>query len=113
MSASFQQVQQQLGPKRSNVRLVSISIDPENDTPAKLKEYAEKLNAGPHWKLLTGSLENSIAVQRAFGVYAGDKMNHKPLTFLKAKKSEKSWVRLEGLSDAKGIISELDKLAAK
>jgi protein SCO1/2 len=109
MSATFQQVQQQLGPKRADARLISISIDPENDTPAKLKEYAAKYSVGSQWKLLTGSLEDSIAVQRAFGVYAGDKMNHKPVTFLKAKGSDNSWLRLDGLVEAREIVKEFDK----
>ena len=113
MSATFQQVQKRLGAKRKNVRMVSISIDPENDTPAKLKEYASKFSAGPQWKMLTGSLENSITIQRAFGVFAGDKMNHKPVTFLKAKDSEQTWVRLDGLVDAPEIIKEFDKLNSR
>lgn len=108
MSATFQKVQKQLGRRR--VRMVSISIDPENDTPAKLKEYAKKFGAGPQWKMLTGSLENSIAVQRALGVFAGDKMNQKPTTFLKAQGSEQTWVRLDGLVDAPEIIREFDKI---
>ena len=113
MTATFQQVQKQLGGKHKNVRMVSVSIDPENDTPAKLKEYATKFGAGAQWKMLTGSLENSLAVQKAFGVFAGDKMNHKPLTFLKAQGSENTWVRLDGLVEARQIIKELDKLNAK
>jgi protein SCO1/2 len=110
MSATFQQVQKQLGPKRSGALMVSISIDPENDTPAKLTEYAGKYGVGPQWKMLTGSLENSLAVQHAFGVFAGDKMNHKPLTFLKAKGSDSLWTRLDGLVEAGEIIKEFDKL---
>jgi protein SCO1/2 len=38
MSATFHHVQNQLGPESSKVRMISISIDPENDTPAKLRE---------------------------------------------------------------------------
>jgi protein SCO1/2 len=110
MSATFQQVQDKLGPDRKNVRLVSISIDPEYDTPTKLKAYAAKYKAGPQWTLLTGSLENSTSVQKIFGVLAGEKMNHKPLTFLKAKGSVDQWVRIEGLADADQIIKEYDKL---
>lgn len=113
MSGTFQQVQQQLGPKRSHARMVSISIDPENDTPARLKEYASKYGVGSQWKLLTGTYENSISVQRAFGIYAGDKMNHKPVTFLKAQGSENTWVRLDGLATAPEIIREFDKLKPK
>ena len=84
MSATFSQVQAALGPEREAVRMVSISIDPEQDTPAALKAYAGKFGARPQWQMLTGSLDDSIAVQRAFDVYRGDKMNHQPATFLRA-----------------------------
>ena len=40
---------------RTNVQLVSISVDPENDTPAVLTEYAARLEASPdRWWFLTG-----------------------------------------------------------
>jgi protein SCO1/2 len=113
MSATFQQVQEQLGPNRSNARMVSISIDPENDTPAKLKEYAGRYKVGSQWKMLTGSLENSVLVEKAFGVFNGDKMNHTPVTFLKAQDAENQWIRLDGLANASDIIKEFDKLSAK
>ncbi len=41
-----------------DVRLVSISVDPENDTPETLTAYAEKHGAdGGVWRFLTGSRE--------------------------------------------------------
>lgn len=110
MSATFRNVQERLGKERNKVRMVSISIDPENDTPARLKEYAEKFHAGPQWRMLTGSIENSIAVQRAFGVFRGDKMSHTPVTFLRAKGANSPWVRLDGLASAPDIIKEYRKL---
>jgi protein SCO1/2 len=109
MSSTFQQVQEKLGPNQKDVRLVSISIDPENDTPAKLKEYAGKYKAGEQWMLLTGSIENSLAVQKAFDVFAGEKMNHKPITFIKAKGADR-WVRMEGLVEAEQVLKEYEKL---
>lgn len=111
MSATFQQIQEKLGADQKAVKLVSISIDPENDTPAKLKAYAEKFTAGPQWTLLTGTLENSLAVQKAFGVFAGEKMNHKPITFLKAKGAGIQWVRIEGLAEAGQIFNEYEKIS--
>jgi protein SCO1/2 len=39
----------------SGARLVSITVDPENDTPAVLKQYAAGFGAGPRWWFLTGS----------------------------------------------------------
>ena len=39
----------------SPVRIVSISIDPETDTPSVLSEYAKRFVANPDtWKFLTG-----------------------------------------------------------
>lgn len=41
--------------QKTGVQLVSFSVDPENDTPRVLHEYAEKLNASPErWNFLTG-----------------------------------------------------------
>jgi cytochrome oxidase Cu insertion factor (SCO1/SenC/PrrC family) len=37
------------------VRLISVTVDPEFDTPPVLKKYAERFAAdGPHWRFLTG-----------------------------------------------------------
>lgn len=109
MSTTFSQVQKALGPERDAVRMVSISIDPEHDTPAALKSYAEKYGAGPQWKMLTGSLDDSLTVQRAFDVYRGDKMGHTPTTFLRAKAGQ-PWVRLEGFASAGDILREYRQL---
>lgn len=111
MSATFSQVQAALGPQRDAVRMVSISIDPEQDTPAALKAYAGKYGAGPQWQMLTGSRDDSIAVQRAFDVYRGDKMNHQPATFLRAAPGQ-PWVRLDGFASAADILREVRRLTA-
>ncbi len=42
----------------ADVELVSITIDPKNDTPEKLKEYAQRFGYdSEHWHFLTGSVE--------------------------------------------------------
>jgi protein SCO1/2 len=111
MSQTFTEVQRRLGDERARVHLVSVSIDPEQDTPARLREYAKKFNAGPQWTFYTGTLEASIAAQKAFGAYRGDKMNHVPLMFLRAAPG-KPWVRLEGFARADDVIKEYRKLVA-
>lgn len=111
MSNTFSQVQAALGPEQDAVHMVSISIDPEQDTPAALKAYAGKYGAGPQWQMLTGSLDDSIAVQRAFDVYRGDKMNHQPATFLRAGPGQ-PWVRLDGFASAADILHEYRRLTA-
>ena len=85
--------------------MVSVSIDPEHDTPAALSEYAAGFGAGPQWVFLTGSLEDSIAAQKAFDAYRGDKMNHTPLTLFHASSSAQ-WVRYDGFADAVDLTKE-------
>jgi protein SCO1/2 len=42
--------------EKTDVHLVSFSVDPEKDTPAVLRDYAGKLQAEPgRWDFLTGS----------------------------------------------------------
>lgn len=113
MSSTFHHVQNQLGAEASKVRMISISIDPEHDTPEKLREYASKFRAGPQWNLLTGSVANSIAVQQAFNSYRGNKMNHAPATFIRAGGADNSWVRLDGFASAPDIIKEYRQFASR
>jgi protein SCO1/2 len=109
MSATFGQVQQALGKDGQKPRIVSISIDPEYDTPARLREYAARLNAGPEWHLLTGSKEAILAVARAFDAWKGDKMNHAPTTYLRSPQG-KSWIRLDGFASPAEIVREYRSL---
>lgn len=52
MSQNFQQLQEKI-IKYSDVKLVSISVDPKRDSVPALKEYSEKYQANPHyWKFL-------------------------------------------------------------
>ena len=46
---------------------VSISVDPETDTPAVLNTYRNKFDAGDGWLFLTGSTENVSLVSEKLG----------------------------------------------
>jgi protein SCO1/2 len=105
MSVTFAQVQRALGRDAERPRMVSISIDPEYDTPARLKEYAARHDAGPDWHMLTGSKEAILTVARAFGAWRGDKMNHTPSTYMRAG-PDKSWLRLDGFASPAEIVRE-------
>ena len=53
ISSRMSELQKPLG--KSDVRLVSFSVDPEKDTPEVLRSYAERLQAEPgRWDFLTG-----------------------------------------------------------
>src|SRR6476660_1882299 len=58
-TARMSQVARVLGDRMGrDVFFYSITIDPEHDTPAVLKDYAEKFHAGPGWSFLTGRAED-------------------------------------------------------
>jgi protein SCO1 len=82
------QVQDELGADFGNkVAFVSISLDPEHDTPEVLKDYAQFWGAKPEgWSFLTGSLDAVRDVTRRYGVFFTKKedgsVEHSQLTTL-------------------------------
>jgi protein SCO1/2 len=109
MTSTFSQVQSDLAQSPENFKMVSISIDPEQDTPERLKKYASKHQAGSNWDFLTGDIMDILEIQRAFNAYRGNKMNHTPITFMRASNSD-PWVRIEGFTSAKDLIDEYQKI---
>ena len=63
-------VQDELGPDfGTKVAFVSITVDPERDTPAVLKEYAEAFDANlAGWSFLTGAPAAVLEVAHRYGV---------------------------------------------
>ena len=59
-----------------DVFLSSITVDPENDTPAALKRYAERFHAGPGWTFLTGRAADIELIQRRLGAFPRDGTPH-------------------------------------
>ena len=53
LTSKLGEVQKALA-SNADVRLVSISVDPEKDTTEALQAYAKRFNAGPHWSFCTG-----------------------------------------------------------
>jgi protein SCO1/2 len=73
MDRNFAAVQNEVKktPGLGDVRLVSISFDPANDTPAVLKTHARDLKADPAvWRFVTASPEDIKGFAAKFGVTA-------------------------------------------
>lgn len=107
MTATFKQMRRELGEASSReLRMVSISIDPEYDRPDVLKAYAKKFGADSDWLFLTGNAQDIVNVLRSFDVYAGSKANHMPVTLLRDGHGGK-WTRVDGIASGR----ELARLA--
>jgi len=92
------------------VHLVSVSIDPEEDTPERMRKYAVRFEASPQWNFYTGTLQASEAVQRAFHVFRGTKMFHEPTTLVRIAPGQ-PWVRFDGFVTPSELINELREVA--
>lgn len=112
LSVSFSHFQRKLGEGKDGVRLVSISIDPDNDTPELMKEHLQKYGGQEGWDALTGKRENVIEVLKEFDSYVSNKMDHFPLTLLRGPGEDK-WVRLYGLLSASDLMKEYELLVNK
>ena len=110
-SRTLEEFQRKLGRGASKVHLMSISIDPEEDTPARLRAYARKFHAGPEWQYYTGTVAASLAAQKAFDVYRGEKMSHTPVTLLRSAPG-KPWLRIEGFVTPDELVDDYQKLLA-
>jgi protein SCO1/2 len=64
LSANFASVSK----KVRDVEFLSITIDPQYDTPAVLSDYARRWRAGASWKFLTGTPEQIQKVAELFGL---------------------------------------------
>lgn len=109
LSAIFTGTLHQLGEEAEGARFVSISIDPEHDTPQRLRDYAHRFDAGRQWQFFTGSLEDVVAVQKAFAAYHGNKMRHEPVTFLRPSPGDE-WIRFDGFPRAADLAHEVRRL---
>jgi protein SCO1/2 len=107
-SQVFVEFRERIGATKDKINMVSISIDPEQDTPRKLTEYAARFGGAGTWAHYTSSTAGAVEIQRAFGVWRGDKMNHQPTTFMRAAPG-KPWVRLDGFIGPTALVDEYRK----
>jgi protein SCO1/2 len=77
MNRNLEKMQEALGERiGKDVFIVSISVDPETDTPERLKAYARKFHAKPGWIFLTGKKENVDWALYKVGQYIEEKNDH-------------------------------------
>jgi protein SCO1/2 len=109
LSAIFRQVQKKLGDRvGDDVMMVSISVDPLRDTPARMKEYADKIGAGDGWLWLTGRKQTITQVLEDFGAYTPNFEEH-PSMILVGDGTSGQWARFLGFTGADQILGKVDE----
>ena len=110
LNRNLEKLQQALGDRMGkDVYIVSISVDPTVDTPARLKAYAKKLNAGPGWYFLTGDKENVDFALKKIGHFVDSKENHLNI-FIIGNERTGLWKKAFGLAKSEELIKVVDSV---
>jgi protein SCO1/2 len=73
LTKTMERIQRRTKNLSTSFQLVTFTVDPENDTPEKLAEYAHRYHANPtRWSFLTGSLGSlETTVVKGFKIAMG------------------------------------------
>ena len=118
VTVSMRSVQKDLSPKeRESVYVLSVTTDPEIDTPEILKSYGERHQVDfTNWSLLTGNIQQLALIWKAFGIKVLRKarglVSHTSLTALMDKKGVVRLTYHGAAPDAKVILEDLRMLLA-
>jgi protein SCO1/2 len=116
LTARHVELQKSLAPElASKVHFVSISLDPEYDTPERLAEYGRARGADlEHWSFLTGPPDQVADVVKRWGVGTlrtpDGQLEHVVATFLVDGKGQiaKRWLGLEApVGDLRAEVTAL------
>jgi protein SCO1 len=110
LSSTFAKLQDRLGARLGkDVFLLSFSVDPGYDTPARLKEYAERFHARPGWTFLTGSRENVEVVLRKLGQWVESPEQHQTL-YIVGNEPTGLWKKAFGLAKPEDLFPVIDSV---
>lgn len=112
LSAILGQVQGELADRLGEeVVLVSLTVDPLRDTPARLKAYSANHRAGDGWFWLTGDKQTIDDVLRDFGVYTPNFQDH-PSTVLIGDGGSGEWSRFIGFPSTGKLMDKINEFSA-
>jgi cytochrome oxidase Cu insertion factor (SCO1/SenC/PrrC family) len=112
-TARVAEVQSLLGERVGHgVSLVSISVDPEHDTPQALRDYAARFGAGDGWVFLTGSKADVDDVLRRLAQLTPTRESHSTL-FILGNVTTGHWIKVHPDAAPAEIARQVRLLAAE
>ena len=108
MNRNLEKLQEALGERLGKEAfLVSISVDPETDTPPRLKEYARRFHARSGWIFLTGKKENVDWALYKLGQYVETKDDHMTVIII-GNEPKGLWKKAFGMAKADELMKIVD-----
>src|SRR5262245_16511185 len=106
-TARLGEAQDKLGDRVGrDIFFYSISIEPERDTPERLKQYADAFHAGPGWLFLTGLPEDIKLIRDKFGDRRPDLADHRNDVVL-GNGATGEWQRENALGDLEHFVGAI------
>lgn len=104
-------LQNELGDRLGrDIFLISVTMDPETDTPQRLKAWSEQHGRRKGWTLVTGSTAD---MQKLVGHLTGNPLGrletHAPFIYLGNDKKNR-WIATYGLSAPKTLMKQIEEL---
>jgi protein SCO1/2 len=96
---------------RSSVAVLSVTVDPDYDTPARLLAWRERFGDNPQWTLLTGNKPDVEQLLRALGVYSANLDDHADILLIGPDAAGR-WTRLSAFADMDTIATAVAGLAS-
>ncbi|CAM2068990.1 SCO family protein [Sulfidibacter corallicola] len=108
MGANFGALQQRLKQSQvSEVSLISVSIDPVTDTPARLKQWRSRFKGEAGWHLVTGRKQDIDKLLKMLRVFAPDINTHAPFVIIGTDGGRDGWRFVNGLTAAEKLAEML------
>lgn len=112
LTATFRRVQVELEKSQSDIKLISVSVDPTVDTPERLRDFADKFKAGPGWTFVTGEKSDIDTLLRQLGAGVGNKNDHTSMILI-GNDPANVWTRTYGLSSPTVLIKVMTETSAR
>jgi len=112
-TARLAQVEEKLGEEMGrDFFFISMTVDPEHDTPERLKEYADAYGAGPGWFFVTGRPDDIRAINYTLGERSRKLSEHRNQIVL-GNEPEGQWQRDSVFGDIDGVVNAVRRMNPK
>lgn len=110
MSRSFEKLQERAGERMGDdVHLVSITVDPETDTPERLREFGERFHAGDGWYFLTGDPDDLEQVLGRLGQWVETPETHQGIVLMGNDRTG-LWKKAFGLASSQELLEVFESV---
>ena len=110
---AFAKIQNALSDeKRENLHLISISIDPQKDSPVALKAWSKLFGANDHWTLVTGEKSEIDKVLEAMTGDPSGKREHSSVMIIGNAHTNR-WTRTYSFAPPERVFEIVEALSTQ